>query len=343
MKVDGIIGHGPVLELLAGDVSRPAQAYLFLGPANVGKSTVARRFAASLLCDEDDGCQRRVIGGIHPDLSIVDPDGRTALTVDQARTTVGMASLAPIEGTRKIFLFEEAGLMNDEAANALLKTLEEPTQSTVFLLVTESEDDLPLTVASRSRVIHFGRVSEQEVIDALAGRDVDAHQAANAARISGGRPGLALALATRPEVAQFRRSWLSVPLRVSARPGEAYRLAEEVMAASEPLLAAIKARQESEEGSATSADRQERELKRATSALHVTGLEMLASWYRDAAAAQLGARVRNHDIAATELTTVPPPTAVHHADRVLATIDALDTNQRPQLAFASLFAELGAE
>jgi len=343
MNLDDLIGHGPVLGLLAEEANHPAQAYLFVGPANVGKATVARRFAAALLCEGDGDCQRRVIQGIHPDLAIVEPDGRTALTVDQARATVAMASLAPVEGGRKVFLFEEAGLMNDEAANALLKTLEEPTRSTVFLLVTDSEDDLPATVASRARIVHFGRVAEGEVIEALLGFNIDPDQAANAARISGGRPGLALALATRPEVAEFRHAWLSVPLRVSARPGEAYRLAEEVMAASEPLLAAIKARQEAEDGSARSTDRYEREIKRASSALHVTGLEILASWYRDAAAAQLGAGVRNHDIAATALTAVPPATAVHCAERVLNTIDALGANQRPQLAFASLFADLGVE
>ncbi|MDH3426124.1 MAG: hypothetical protein OEM22_05555, partial [Acidimicrobiia bacterium] len=311
------------------------------GPAKVGKATVARRFAAAVLCGDDSECLRRAVGGFHPDLTVVEPDGVSSLTVDQSRSTVAQAALAPLEGMRKVFLFEEAGLMNDEAANALLKTLEEPTTTTHFVLVAESEDELPATVSSRARTIRFGRVGHDELVGALQGMGVPAQQAADAARISGGRPGLALSLATQPDVAEFRRTWLSIPTRVSPSPGEAYRLAAEVMDAAEPLLGALKLRHEDEAGS--SADRQQRELKRATSALHVNGLEILASWYRDVAAAQFGAEVRNHDVPAASLTALTPAIAVARAERVLDTIDVLAANQRPQLAFAALFADLGAD
>ncbi len=349
---DDVIGHGPVIDLLCNDAARPAQAYLFVGPGNVGKATVARRFAAALLCpDGEPGCVRRVMAAVHPDLILVEPEGRTALTVEQARSTVATASRAPLESDRKLFLFEEAGLMNDEAANALLKTLEEPTASTIFLLVVEAEDDLPATVASRCRRVFFGRVRDEEVASALAERGVDEAQADNAARIAGGRPGLALALATRPEVAGYRQAWLGVPLRITDRPGDAYRLASEVMAASEPLLAALRERQAGEadkaeeHGSDMQAlrDRHERELKRASRSLHVTGLEILASWYRDAAAAQFGAPVRNRDLPAADLTAVVPEHAVNRARRVLDTVDSLKANQRPELAFATLFADLGRD
>jgi DNA polymerase-3 subunit delta' len=345
-----IVGHASVAALLTAELVRPAQAYLFVGPANVGKATVARHFASGLLCpDGDSDCIRRVVHGIHPDLVLVEPEGRTAVTVEQARTTVALASLTPIEADRKVFLFEEAGLMNDEAANALLKTLEEPTASSVFLLVTDSEDDLPATVASRCRTVFFGRVGEEEIAAALAERGIEPGQAENAARISGGRPGLALALATRQEVADFRRVWLSVPIVITDQPGDAYRLADEVMAASDPLLEALKARHADElggaddPGSRATKERHERELRRATAALHVTGLEILAGWYRDAAAAQLGAPVRNRDLPVTSLARVTPAVAVRRAQRVLDTITALEAHQRPQLAFADLFVDLGRE
>ena len=113
----GVVGHQPLLALLEVEAAGPAQAYFFVGPASVGKATVARRFAALLLCPGvDAGCVRRVLGGTHPDLSVVEPDGRTTLTVDQARATVARAVLAPIEGERKVVLFEEAGMMTEEAA-----------------------------------------------------------------------------------------------------------------------------------------------------------------------------------------------------------------------------------
>lgn len=346
----GVIGHRPLLRLLEGEAPAPAQAYLFVGPASVGKATVARRFAALLLGGEhDEACRRRVVAGLHPDLTLVEPDGSTSLTVDQARATVARAVLAPVEGGRKVFLLEEAGLMTEEAASALLKSLEEPTPTTVFILVAEAEDDLPLTVASRCRTVHFGRVTDDEVIAALGERGVEPEQAARAAAASGGRPGLALLLATRPEVASFRRAWLSVPSRLTDQPGDAFRLAEELAAAAGPLLEALddrhrQERQQADEESTLGRalrERQERERKRASGVLHVTGLEILASWYRDAAAAQFGAPLRNRDLPPSTLTALTPTAAVSAARRALDAIASLEANQRPELAFAALFADLG--
>lgn len=348
---DGVIGHGEVLDLLSRELEHPTQTYLFVGPGSSGKATVARRFAAGLLCpDAGADCVRRVAGGNHPDLVVVEPDGSTSLTVDRARSTVARAALSPVESDRKVFLFEEAGLMNEGAANALLKTLEEPSISTVFILVTDSEDDLPSTVASRSRTVVFGRVPDGEVVAALVARGVDAEHAAHAARTSGGRPGLALMLATRPEVAAFRATWLSVPRRLGSAPGDAFLLAESVVAATAPLLAAVGESQEAEAKQAgddgaikAMKERHEREQRRATAALHITGLEILASWYRDSAAAQFGAEVRNRDVPGADLVLVTPAKAVANAERVLRTIDSLEANQRPDLALASLFSDLATQ
>ena len=345
----GIIGHATVAAVLERDVVEPAHAYLFVGPSGVGKATVARRFAAGLLCGADAPCRSRVARGLHPDVLLIEPDGRSAITVDQARNTVALANLAPVEGDRKVFVLEEGGAMNDEAANALLKTLEEPTASTIFLVIAESEDDLPETVASRCRTVVFGRVPEDEIVAGLLNIGVDAERAEQAALISGGRPGLAISLATRADIAAFRNVWMSVPLRLSEHPGDAYRLADEVVAATEPLMAALKERQDDEaatleaEGrlSKVVEQRHARELKRAATSLHVSGLEILSGFYRDVAAAQLGAPVRNPDIPAPALTRLRPRHAIRNADRILETIEAIEANQRPQLAMAALFADIG--
>jgi len=344
-----VIGHRPVLDMLAADVARPSHAYLFVGPGSVGKATVARRFAARVLCGDDEDGVRRALHGHHPDLVLVEPDGRSSLTVDRARETVARAVLTPVEAARKVFVFEEAGAMNDEAANALLKTLEEPSDTTVFVLVAESEDDLPSTVASRSRTVFFGRVPETEIARALEARGLDADQAERVATASGGRPGLALVLATRPEVAAFRSAWLSVPRRVTPRPGDAYRLAGELVAAVEPLLEGLAERQAEEIAAGDDRghdlrpikERHERERRRAAIALHTGGLEILASWYRDAAVAQYGGPVRNRDISGADLAEVAARDAVSKAGRVLDAIDSLDANQRPELAFGALFSDLG--
>jgi hypothetical protein len=173
--------------------------------------------------------------------------------------------------------------------------------------------------------------------------------ARRAAAASGGRPGLALLLAIQPDVAAYRRAWLSVPERLSSQPGDAFRLSAELVQAAEPLLDALDQRHrfEREQVDADSSldralrERQERERKRAASALHVTGLEILASWYRDSAAAQFGAAVRNRDVPTAALTALTPAAAVAAAGRVLTAIEALAANQRPELAFAALFADLG--
>ena len=344
-----VVGHDSVIRLLGGEIANPTHGYLFVGPSNVGKSTVARRFAAALLCGADESCFARVVGGRHPDLLLIEPEGRASITVDQARYVVSQASLSPLEAERKVFLFEEGGMMNDEAANALLKTLEEPSPASLFIIVAETEDQLPDTVASRCRTVVFGRVGEDEITEGLIGLDVDEEQAGRAARIAGGRPGLAIALATNQEAADFRRLWLGVPMRLGEYPGQAFLLAGEAMAATEPLLVALKERQDDErdllgeDAPRTLKDRQTRELKRANDALHVTGLEILASYYRDVAAAQFGSPVRNADIPVAALSSVSPRRAVANAELVLDAIDALSANQRPQLAFANLFSQLSTD
>ena len=346
----GIVGHGSVIELLAADAARPAHAYLFLGPGSVGKAAVARRFAALLLCGDDPDGRRRVLADLHPDLIVVEPDGRTGMGVDRARETVARAVLTPVESDYKVFLFEDAGSMTDEAANALLKTLEEPTASSIFILIAETEHDLPATVASRSRTVLFGRVSEEEIVFALQEAGVAADQAHRVAVAAGGRPGLALLLATSPEVAAFRDAWLSVPTQLTSKPGDAIRLAEAMVVAADPLLAGMAERQERDLAAAeaegrdlrTLRERQDRERRRAAAALHLSGLEILASWYRDAAVASYGGPVRNRDVPGTDLAGIGARQAVSRARRVMATADALEVNQRPELAFGALFAELGA-
>lgn len=240
--------------------------------------------------------------------------------------------------------------MNDEAANALLKTLEEPAPTSSFVIVAEAETDLPDTVASRCRTIVFGRVDEATLAsDLVAIAGIGEEEASRVAGISGGRPGLAITLASRPEAAAFRAFWLSIPMRLPEHPGSSFLLADEAIAAIDPLLTALKERQDSDRSGLDDArgrvlkERQVRELKRQTDALHVAGLEILAGFYRDAAASQFGSPARNPDIPVTALMHVAPQRAVVNAERVLETVESLQANQRPQLALAALFADLAAD
>ncbi|MGH8928448.1 MAG: ATP-binding protein [Acidimicrobiia bacterium] len=339
---DGVIGHSEIVTFLRGQLAAAAHAYLFVGAGAVGKATVAREFARLLLCPEggghEDPCRscRRVASGNHPDLVLVEPEGRTSLGVDQARAVVTQAALTPVESNVRIFLFEEAGAMTEQASNSLLKTLEEPSSPVIFLLVAESEDDFPPTVASRCRTVRFGRVADEELTAALMDLGVEPDPARVAAMVAGGRPGLALALATRPEVAAVRQAWLSLPERVTARPGDGFALAEEMLATIEPIAVDLA-------GGEATAEARERSRKRATQSLVASGLEILASFYVDGASLQMGGPIRNRDVPLPVLASVPPARSLANAQLVLDAVVDLAGNLRQVPVLASLFTALATE
>lgn len=338
----GVIGHERVVDMLRREAPRPAQAYLFTGPDSVGKGTLAVRFAASILCPQGGSheveCRscRLVRTGAHPDVTVVEPEGATSLGVDQARAMVTRASLRPVESDRSVFLIPEAGAMTEQAANAMLKTLEEPTAAVVFLLVAESEDDFPATVASRCRTIHVGRVPLETMVAALMKLGMEEGDAEGVAIVAGGRPGLALALMNRPEVSRFRQLWLGIPGQVTPHPGDGQRLASMLLDEITPLVE----RSVSEE---VSKERIQRAKRRAEQSLLVNGLEILASWYTDSASLQMGGPVRNSDVPLGSFTEVSPRKAVASAEKILDAVVDIQANLRRELVLANLFAGLGSE
>ena len=128
--------------------------------------------------------------------------------------------------------------MSEGAANALLKTLEEPNATTAFILVSDSDEDLPATLGSRCRIIHFGRVDEADVVAALVQAGWRASRRPKL-HVSGGPTRAGAEVGHAAEVASFRRAWLAVPGRVSARPGDSFVLAEELLDGLDPLLAGV--------------------------------------------------------------------------------------------------------
>ena len=123
---DGIVGNAGAIRLLENGLAtgQVAHAYLFFGPAGVGKRTVARLFGAALVAGGDAAAEDRARRGLHPDLSEVRPEGAFT-TIGQVREILRLASGRPFEGARRVFILE-ADTLNQPAANALLKTLEEP-------------------------------------------------------------------------------------------------------------------------------------------------------------------------------------------------------------------------
>jgi DNA polymerase III delta' subunit len=223
-------GQPAALAVVARAVAsqRPPNAVLIAGPARAGKTTLALDLAAGLLCLADDpalrpcrACAacRKLEHGNHPDVHRLAPSGAGGqIRIDQARSLITDLALLPLEGRIRVAIITAAQRLNPDAQNALLKTLEEPPPGAVLILCADDETLLLDTVRSRCARIRVGAVAAPTIAELLVERGVaDASTAAGIARLSDGRPGLALALAAAPDVLVHRATL--------ARAGPRQRLA----------------------------------------------------------------------------------------------------------------------
>ncbi|HEV2745064.1 MAG TPA: DNA polymerase III subunit, partial [Rubrobacter sp.] len=201
---DGIVGNAGAIRLLEGGLAtgQVAHAYLFFGPAGVGKRTVARLFGDELVAGGDAAAEDRARRGLHPDLSEVRPEGAFT-TIGQVREILRLASGRPFEGARRVFILE-ADTLNQPAANALLKTLEEPEGETVFVLLAGSREGVMPTILSRAQAVRFNPVPTAEIEEFLRGRGVP--EPGLAAALGRGSVGLALRYAEDPELKELRET-----------------------------------------------------------------------------------------------------------------------------------------
>ncbi len=152
---------------------RPSHAYLFHGPAGTGKRAIARAFAAALLADgarSPGTVAERVARDSHPDLTWVTPSGAAEMLVaDIEEPVVAAAARTPFESARRVFVIERADTMNDQAANRMLKTLEEPPAFTHLLLLADRREDVLATIASRCQAVRFDPLSPALIARRLQG------------------------------------------------------------------------------------------------------------------------------------------------------------------------------
>ncbi len=188
------------MALEASLVAGPSHAYLFHGPAGVGKRTVARGFAAELLAEggeDPDGVRRRVGHGVHPDLTWVRPTGAHVMrTEDVDGPVVAAATRTPFESARRVFVLERVETMNDEVANRMLKTLEEPAAFVHLILLTDAIGQVLPTVISRCQLVRFGPLPPASIAAALEADGVPADRAAACARLAMGNGARARFLAS---------------------------------------------------------------------------------------------------------------------------------------------------
>jgi DNA polymerase-3 subunit delta' len=206
--------------LLAGEHPEPGamtHAWLFTGPPGSGRSVAARAFAAALLCPSG-GCGqcascRQVQAGTHADLMLIRPEG-LSYGVKQTRDLVLRAAGAPAGGRWQVVLFEDADRCTEQAANALLKAIEEPAPRTVWLLCAPSAEDLVPTIRSRCRVVTLVVPASSAVAKVLMTQDgIEPAAALAAARAAQGHVGRARRLASDASAAARRADVLRVPMQ----------------------------------------------------------------------------------------------------------------------------------
>jgi DNA polymerase-3 subunit delta' len=296
---DAVVGQPTAVAQLRAAARRPVHAYLLHGPPGSGKLAAATGFAAALLCPQG-GCGvcstcRRVLAGTHPDLVVVERTG-ASLDVDDARTIVTRAQRRPMEADRQVVLVTDIHLAA-RAAPALLKTVEEPPPTTVFVLVGNELPPDMITIASRCVQVAFDPVPPVAVAEWLVGHGIAEDVARSVAEVSGGRLDRARLLATDPEFTGRVALWHSVPTRLDGTGAAVVVVAAELLASADGALGPLRHQHAeemaalAEQASAAGArgisgrkdieDRHKREERRwRTDELRI-GLATLAGAYRD--------------------------------------------------------------
>jgi DNA polymerase-3 subunit delta' len=293
----------------------PSHAYLFHGPAGSGKRQVARAFAAALLSEganDPANVAHRVESGVHPDLAWVAPTSSAGILVgDVDEPVVAAASRTPFEARRRVFVIERADELNDQAANRMLKTLEEPAPFAHLVLLTSKPGNVLPTIASRCQAVRFDALPSDRIADGLGRHGVAPDTARACARLSLGDAERALALALadgpllRAAAEAFARGTISDQLAdqpwnaiVTIARAHGETAAGEVrgrVAADLELLPAKERKRAEREGE----DAAKRAHRRAQSQALDQGLQLVGLWLRDVAAIADGAEE-----------------VVHHTDRL---------------------------
>jgi DNA polymerase-3 subunit delta' len=175
----GIDAHAHARAVLAPALradTRPSHAYLFYGPSGTGKRTLARAFAAALLAgagadaSEVAAVAERIARGSHPDLTWVTRSGAAEMLVsDIEEPVVAAATRTPFESARRVFVIEAVETMNDQAANRMLKTLEEPPEFVHLLLLSDRREDVLATIVSRCQPVRFDPLAPEQIAAGLQG------------------------------------------------------------------------------------------------------------------------------------------------------------------------------
>jgi DNA polymerase-3 subunit delta' len=214
-----VVGHKWAVELLKQALAsgRVAHAYLLTGPPQIGKRSLALNFARALNCLSDNNGTKpcgqclachKIAHGSHPDVQVIEGEGGT-LKIDQMRTLRHEAALSPLEGRWKVYIVRQMEQATAEAANCLLKTLEEPPSNVILMLTASQAEALLPTIVSRCQVLNLRPLAIETVQASLKERwGADAKRAELLARLSGGRLGWAVAASQNDAILARRKQHL---------------------------------------------------------------------------------------------------------------------------------------
>jgi DNA polymerase-3 subunit delta' len=220
MSFHDIYGHEKKIEIIQKALARKriGHAYLFSGISAVGKKTLAREFVKALNCEKEDALHdscgecsscRKIKNDNHPDVFFVEADGQF-IRIDAIREIQEQMKCPPLEARRRVFVIDDADKMNDQAANALLKMLEEPSPSNILILVTARPYSMPSTIISRCQHMRFNPLRFDAVAKFLVDQTGMDHQRAFLlAGLSGGSIGRAIEL-NKDDIVLYRTELLKL-------------------------------------------------------------------------------------------------------------------------------------
>jgi DNA polymerase III subunit delta' len=337
-----VVGQAAAVRRLTQAATDPVHAYLFVGPPGSTKAEASRAFAALLMAGIDDPTQRDArltLVGAHPDVREVERLG-ARISAEQVADIIRSASLAPVEGARKVMILHDFHLLDAPAAARLLKTLEEPPASTIFIVLADQVTPELVTIASRCVRIVFAALPSDVVAAELVGSGIDPQTAEVAAQAAAGDLTRARVLATDSGLMARRDAFAALATRLDGTGTTVVKLCVELLALIDAAAAPLAARQTDElatlesrvaatgergSGRKQLEDHHKRELRRHRVDELRSGLGVLAGAYRDAL-------VRGQ---------LPrPEAAVTAVARIHAALEAMERNPNETLLLQAMLLDL---
>ncbi len=247
---NGVIGQPEAITRLDQAAASPVHAYLFLGQQGVGTARAARAFAAVVLSGHLEGeaadrARRLAIAGNHPDLKEVQPEG-AALRVDDAKEIIRHGQTSPAEGPRKVIVVHGVDNIEEAAIGRLLKIIEEPPPSAIFVLLAENVQPEIITIASRCVTVEFSPIPTSVLEVSLVADGVSAERARLAALASGGDLDRARLLSNDDQLAARAALWASIPEKLNGTGANVVELVKQVREGMDEAQAPLEAMQAKE-------------------------------------------------------------------------------------------------